>query len=696
MTFNTIDPSLLDELRPLESKPRETRQGFRVVYRNEHSSLTFKQQQDIVYITPEYDPELERNVIRWKLIEEKFENALFIQKNFKAIPFIQGYDSKILLPFRINTVLDVILDVIVENPIDVSDNVTESPKSSRLENLMTREYKCDKSNTVLNLEVDQIPRSSNLMDDRNTLHDSYQNSDDLDFLQCKGNQRGRNLALAKAESGNAEAQTDIGILYTIFMADHSKAIEWIFKAANQGFARAQRNIGYHYCMGYGVTKDLSISMEWYLKAAEQNDPVGQNGLGAIYDDGIGVNKDYSKALEWYLKSAGQGYASAYRNIGNLYYHGHGVSQDYSKALEWYIKAAKRGCTIALTSIGVLYSNGHGVTKDLSKALEWFLKASEQGDKLANLNIGLMYLRGTVGKADYPKALEYFTEAANEGDLTSMFCIGQIYRQYYSLGSRDYPKALEWFLKAGSQGHASSQNAVGDMYYNGQGVPKDYLKAQKWYLKAASQGNSSSQIQAGLIYYYGFGTPLNYTNALEMLLKAANQDSSIAQQHVISLYEKGYGTPVDFAKAMEWVKKIKTLHQSHIKKISKIEKKQIHLDVEDYFIEKDPETLADIISKGWDGLTTTVVHQDVELRVLKLFRSTVYTAFLHLSVLTYDTGEVSSPASLDRKNIKRHSTAKSKKHGRRSDGIIYCRANKTELYVIEFGGFDHGDTETKVK
>ena len=39
------------------------------------------------------------------------------------------------------------------------------------------------------------------------------------------------------------------------------------KAAEQGFTRAQVNLGYCYEMGDGVAKDLDKAAEWYNKAA---------------------------------------------------------------------------------------------------------------------------------------------------------------------------------------------------------------------------------------------------------------------------------------------------------------------------------------------------------------------------------------------------------------------------------------------
>ncbi len=51
-----------------------------------------------------------------------------------------------------------------------------------------------------------------------------------------------------------------------------------------------------YRNGKGVTKDYKKAVEWYTKAAEQGDAYGQCNLGTMYLFGNGVTKDYKKAV----------------------------------------------------------------------------------------------------------------------------------------------------------------------------------------------------------------------------------------------------------------------------------------------------------------------------------------------------------------------------------------------------------------
>jgi TPR repeat protein len=64
--------------------------------------------------------------------------------------------------------------------------------------------------------------------------------------------------------------------------DFATALSWFQKAADQGAANAQSNLGFMYEHGQGVSQDYAAAASWYRKAADQGDPGGQYNLGAIY------------------------------------------------------------------------------------------------------------------------------------------------------------------------------------------------------------------------------------------------------------------------------------------------------------------------------------------------------------------------------------------------------------------------------
>jgi TPR repeat protein len=58
-------------------------------------------------------------------------------------------------------------------------------------------------------------------------------------------------------------------------------------------------------------------VEWYRKAAAQGHATAQSNLGACYDQGEGVRKDADKAVEWLRKAADQGDAQAQQVMMDL-------------------------------------------------------------------------------------------------------------------------------------------------------------------------------------------------------------------------------------------------------------------------------------------------------------------------------------------------------------------------------------------
>ena len=122
---------------------------------------------------------------------------------------------------------------------------------------------------------------------------------------------------------------------------------WYQKAAEQGKAIAQFNLGTMYLLGQGVPKDDQQAVFWFRKAAEQGDAVSQSLLGTAYVDGRGVPKDDQQAVVWYRKAAEQGQAEAQSNLGLMYANGRGVPKDDQLAYFWSLLASVEGEAISI-------------------------------------------------------------------------------------------------------------------------------------------------------------------------------------------------------------------------------------------------------------------------------------------------------------------------------------------------------------
>ena len=313
-------------------------------------------------------------------------------------------------------------------------------------------------------------------------------------------------------------------------------------------AEADYQRGNDYFFGRGRPQDLARAREWWEKAAAQGNAGAQCNLGLLYANGRGVPQDLARAREWYEKAAAQGHVDAQGGLGMMYANGDGVPQDHAQAREWWEKAAAQGDGRAQFNLGLMYANGHGVPQDNSKAREWYAQAAAQGDVRAQFNLGFLYCDGQGMPQDYVKAREWWEQAAAQGDIGAQSKLGILYVNGYGV-SQDYAKACEWFEKAAAQGDAHAQFNLGLLYCNGHGVPQDYAKTRELYEKAADQGNADAKCNLGVLYYKGQGVPQEYAKAREWWEKAAAQGHSHAQCNLAELHENGKGVTKDMTKSL---------------------------------------------------------------------------------------------------------------------------------------------------
>ncbi len=72
-----------------------------------------------------------------------------------------------------------------------------------------------------------------------------------------------------------------------------------------------------YNNGQGVPQDQPEAFKWYLKAAEQGNALGQNNLGEMYAQGQGTTQDLVQAHMCFNLAAAQGNTKAQENRDEL-------------------------------------------------------------------------------------------------------------------------------------------------------------------------------------------------------------------------------------------------------------------------------------------------------------------------------------------------------------------------------------------
>lgn len=122
--------------------------------------------------------------------------------------------------------------------------------------------------------------------------------------------------------------------------DYATALQLYRAAAQQGDARAFRQIGSMYLMGKGgLPQSNSEALKWYYMAAQKGDSIGQSFLGSSYLDGYILPRSYADAAKWLTLAARQGDDIAQWRLAELYLNGNGVTQNFIKAYFWSSLAA---------------------------------------------------------------------------------------------------------------------------------------------------------------------------------------------------------------------------------------------------------------------------------------------------------------------------------------------------------------------
>jgi predicted Zn-dependent protease len=134
--------------------------------------------------------------------------------------------------------------------------------------------------------------------------------------------------------------------------DHSRAHQWLEKAAAAGNAAAMSAIGDNYAGGQGVPQDYAKARDWYEKAAATRDARAMIKLAEHYSKGQGVPQDYAKAREWLEKAVAVRDAGADGDLAFIAL----FARDFAQALN----AATRALAAQPDSLWIATNRAHAL------------------------------------------------------------------------------------------------------------------------------------------------------------------------------------------------------------------------------------------------------------------------------------------------------------------------------------------------
>ena len=101
--------------------------------------------------------------------------------------------------------------------------------------------------------------------------------------------------------------------------------------AESGNADAQYDMGLILVRGVHVERDEAAAFAWFSRAAELGDKEALASLGGMYFRGMGVAADRALGIKLWQQAAEAGVSAARLELAMLYYHGAGLEQDKARA-----------------------------------------------------------------------------------------------------------------------------------------------------------------------------------------------------------------------------------------------------------------------------------------------------------------------------------------------------------------------------
>ena len=227
-----------------------------------------------------------------------------------------------------------------------------------------------------------------------------------------------NLALPRAQEGDAAAQTLIAELYEQGLGikrDTVKAAEWYQIAANSGNREAKFALAVKLLAGKDLKPDQERGFDLMKQAAEDGHPLAMYNYANHIISRRPTSAGYRQALPFLERAA------EYRN-GDAYY---ALSQIYREGLtdgiqrpkigrEWLVRAAQAGIDTAQIDLALDLVTGRDGPKDEKKAYDWFSLAAGRGNVIAQNRLAHMLAQGLGVEADPLEAAKWHIIAQRAG------------------------------------------------------------------------------------------------------------------------------------------------------------------------------------------------------------------------------------------------------------------------------------------
>lgn len=263
------------------------------------------------------------------------------------------------------------------------------------------------------------------------------------------------------------------------------------EVAGSGIAEAIR-LGGNYLTGKGVPKDLVQSAYWFRKAADQGDAEAQNELGYFYFFGIGVPRDYTESARWFARAIASGSQSGKLNLAVMYLKGAGVAPDLKFGASLLDDLARRGNARAEYYLGAIYFSGYGVRADHSVAEKWFARSAKGKSPEGEYSMGILYSVTEDHEHNLKKAAGFLRRSARGGFVPAMATLGMLLTRHPEIGQKRPDEAISMLRQAAEAGDWESSATLGAIARDGSAAHGDLREACRWFTIAKKQGGAEAE------------------------------------------------------------------------------------------------------------------------------------------------------------------------------------------------------------
>lgn len=240
--------------------------------------------------------------------------------------------------------------------------------------------------------------------------------------------------------------------YGAFQRGHYlTALELALPRAEAGNAAAQTLVGEIHSRGLGVPRDQGEAARWYELAAEQGIDEAQFQLAMILLESEVVQNDGERALGLLQRAANAGHANAQFNLAQLILSENAGTAEIEQAVAYYEMAAESGVADAQYALALAYYEGlGGKPHDINAAHEWMERAARQNFDSAQVQLGTWLVEGHGGVRDHEAGFSWMLRAARMGNVAAQIRIARLFRAGIGIEA-DPVQAATWYMLARQAG-----------------------------------------------------------------------------------------------------------------------------------------------------------------------------------------------------------------------------------------------------